>query len=155
MTFSYEEPTLDQAERVLGLFYGRRKQWGGKVIITNKRLLFAKLDLGPIPEILEYVGGAAGVPGTDLGKKLLDQIASSVDTDVSLQHITGVEPEGKAWLFGPPKMRVTTATAESLTVDIVKSTTSLVGQAENNVIRDRAVALLRKAVSEAKSTTAA
>lgn len=152
MTLSYEEPTLDQAERVLGIFYGRRNQWGGKLIITNRRILFAKLDLGPIPDILTFIGGAAGVPGIDVGKKVLDQIAGSVDTDISLQHITAVEPVGNAGLFGPPKIRVTTATAESVTADIVKTTTSVIWNKENNVIRDRAVALLRQAVSDAKST---
>lgn len=154
MMVSYEEPTLDQAERVLGVFYGRRTQWGGKLIITNKRMLFAKLDLGAIPDILEYVGGIAGIP-IEVGRKVLDHISGSVNKEIWLQHITGVEPEGKAWFLGPPKMRVTTATGETVKVDIVKSTFSLVGNPANNDIRDRAVALLREAVSAAKSTTAA
>ncbi len=148
---TFVEPTLDQAEQVRGVFYGGRNQWGGKLIITNKRLPFAELDLGAMPDVLEFVGGQAGVPGVDLGMKVLERIRASVKKDIWLQHVVSVEPEGMAGWFSPPKIRVTTATGEILTIGIVKTTTTPNKNPENNVIRDRAVALLRQTMSEAKT----
>lgn len=146
----YEEPELGETERVLGVFYGRANQWGGKLIVTDKRLLFAALDLGALPDILVYVGGKAGVPGTDLGEKVLTQIKGSVTRDIHLVHIATVEPEGKAGWTGAPKVRITTDTEEVIKIDVVEGTKTLIMKGENNEVRDRAVAVIAKAVKAAK-----
>jgi hypothetical protein len=148
---AFAEHALSESEDVLGVFYGGPRSWGGKLVITNKRLLFAELDLGAIPDALAYVGGKAGVPGVDLGKTILDRVRASVRKDVWLRHIVAVEPEGDGGWFSAPGIRITTATGEVLKLGIVKSTTTLSKDAENPVIRDRAVALIRLAVQQAKS----
>jgi hypothetical protein len=147
----FAEPTLDRTEQVLGVFFGGRNQWGGKVIVTDQRLLFAELNVGSIPDLIEFVGGEAGVPGVDVGMKVLDQIRSSVKKDVWLVHVAVVEPEGMAGWFAPPKVRVTTSTGEVFSVGIVKSITTPNKDPGNNAIRDRAVAIIRHAMNEAKA----
>jgi hypothetical protein len=145
----FVEPVLDQAEQVRGVFYGGHNQWGGKLIISNQRLLFAELDLGAIPEILEYVGGQAGVPGIDLGMRILERVRTSVKKDIWLKHIVSVDPEGMAGWFSPPKIHVVTATGDVISVGIVKTTTTASKNPENNLVRDRAVTILRDAVRAA------
>lgn len=146
----FAEPALDEAENVRGVFFGGPSSWGGKLIVTNKRLLFAELDLGVLPDILEYVGGKAGVPGVDLGKTILDSVKASVRKDIWLQHIVSVEPDGDGGWFKAPGIRITTATGEVVKLGIVKSTTTPNKDAENGLIRDRAIGVVRQAISEAK-----
>lgn len=150
MSATFVEPSLDRTEEVRGLFFGGRNQWGGKLIITNKRLLFAELDLGSLPDMLEWFGGAVGIPGTDLGRSILNSIRASVRKEIWLGHVVSIEPEGMAGWFGPPKIQATTATGEVITIGIVKSTMTPNKNPENNIIRDRAVAILRDAVAGAK-----
>ena len=42
----FSEPALIETEDVLGVFYGGPRAWGGKLIVTNHRLIFAPIDLG-------------------------------------------------------------------------------------------------------------
>lgn len=148
----FNEPRLDRSERVLGIFYGGRNQWGGKLIVTDQRLIFSELDLGAVPDVLAYVGSQAGLPG-DLGKSVLDKIRASVGKDIWLVHITSVEAQGSASLLSPPKIRVTTATAETFTIGIVKSTTTPNISGDNNVARDVALAVIRAAMRSATPGT--
>lgn len=150
MDFQYTEPSLDRGERVLGIFYGNYKQWGGKLIVTNLRVLYSKLDLAPIPDILVFVGGQAGIPGVDLGKQLLDYVDQNTELNLWLEHVTSVEPDGQASLFAAPRIRLTTATGQRITISIVKAPTTMSRDPENNVVRDGAVALLRLASQAAR-----
>jgi hypothetical protein len=147
----FVEPVLDEAENVLGIFFGGHRQWGGKLIVTNQRLLFSALDLGAIPDALVYVGGKAGIPGVDIGKTILDRVQASVGKDIWLRHITNVEADGNGSLFAPPSIRISTATGEVMKIGIVKSTTAMNVLPENRVHRDNAIALIRDAVEKAKS----
>jgi hypothetical protein len=144
----FKEPNLDRTERVLGVFYGGRNQWGGKLIITDQRMIFSELDLGALPDVLAYVGTQAGLPG-DLGLKVLESVRAGVGKEVWLTHITDVAPDGMASLFSPPGIRVTTATAETIRIGIVASTTTPNISRANNAARDAAVTILRLAVASA------
>lgn len=144
----YTEPNLDRSERVLGVFYGGRNQWGGKLIVTDQRLIFSGLDLGVMPDVLAYVGSQAGLPA-DLGKTLFDHVRDSVGKDVWLVHIIGVDAVGSASLLSPPKIRITTATLETFEVGIVNSMRTPNISPDNNQVRDNAVLLLRRAVANA------
>lgn len=147
----FVEPVLGESEDVLGVFFGGPRSWGGKLVITNKRLLFAQLDLGAIPDALAYVGGKAGVPALDLGKTILDRVQASVRKDIWLRHIGEVAPDGDGGWFVAPSIRITTATGEVVRLGIVKSTTALNKDPENRTIRDRAVLLIRQAVDKARA----
>ncbi len=147
----FVEPVLDEDENVLGIFFGGHKQWGGKLIVTNKRLIFSALDLGAIPDALVYVGGKAGIPGVDIGKTILDRVQASVGKDIWLRHITAVEADGNGSLFAAPAIRISTATGEVLKIGIVKATTAFNPDPENRVHRDNAIALIRSAIEKVKT----
>ena len=144
---AFEEPDLDAQEQALGVFYGGRNQWGGKLIVTDQRLLFAPLDLGAIPGLLGLVGGEFGIP-SDVGLKVLASVKETVKKDVRLSHIESCDAHGTAGIFAPPKLRLVTATGDTFDVGIVKSTTTWNGDPLNNVVRDRALALIGSALAE-------
>ena len=150
----FSEPALIETEDVLGVFYGGPRAWGGKLIVTNHRLIFAPIDLGVVELITTYVADKAGVPGVDLAGQIIDQVKSSVRKELWLRHIMSIEPKGDGGWFTAPEIRIVTATGEGLEFGIVISTLTRNNDPGNRVVRDQAIALIRAAIASASQARA-
>jgi hypothetical protein len=142
----FNEPNLDEAEDILGIFYGGDPAWGGKVLVTSRRLLFAPIDLGLLETIARYIADKASIPGADLAGTIIDQVKAYVAREIWLRHIVSVEPNGNGGWFKAPGVRIRTASGETLEFGIVKTSISSNKDPENLVARDRLITLLRAAV---------
>jgi hypothetical protein len=155
--FEFNVDPLDEMEDVLGVFYGGRGQWGQQFVVTNRRLLLGPLDVGIALEIDAYVLDQA-LPGTGAGgllKSVLNQYAPKKPKTLWLRHVLDVQPTNDASVFRAPGVRITTDTEQLIDIRIVKTTKTPNGRSENNVVRDRAVLMLRRAVADAKAAHAA
>lgn len=147
--FTYEQAELEETEDVLGVFYGKRGEVGGQLIVTNRRLLLGPLDVNLAQTITLGGLGQVGVPGTDLLTSLLDAYAPLAKKQVWLRHITAVEPR-HGGLLPQPGLRITTATGETIDFKVAKAPTSFIWSRENTVARDEAIILIRAAIKKAK-----
>jgi hypothetical protein len=150
----FSEPALIETEDVLGIFYGGPRAWGGKLIVTNRRLIFAPIDLRVVELITKYVADKAGVPGADLADQIIDQVKLSVRKELWLRHITSIEPNGDGGWFSAPGIRMVTATGEVVEFGIVISTLTRNNDPGNPVVRDQAIALIRAATAAASQAPA-
>jgi hypothetical protein len=147
----FNEPSLAQSEDVLGVFYGGDPLWGGKLIVTTQRLLFAPIDVGLVETITRYVAKGVAVPGADLAGQIIDQVKGSAKKEVWLRHIVSIEANGDGGWFKAPGVRIVTSTAQTIDFGIVKSTTTMNRDPGNRVVRDQLLAVLRQAVANASA----
>jgi hypothetical protein len=101
----FHEPALDEREDVIGVFFGGPREWGGKIIITNRRCFFAPIDVGLVDTILTYVGGQAGIPSADLAGTIIDRVRTAAKKEVWLRHVEAVEPRGNGASSQLPRSR--------------------------------------------------
>ena len=147
--FQFTEPSLTETEQVLGIFFGGNPLWGGKLLVTDHRLIFAPIDVGLVETVVRYVADKANVPGADLGGKIIDQVKGSAKKEIWIRHVTSVEPNGDGGLFKAPGVRIVTATGERVDFGIVKTTTTMNRDPANRVVRDQLIALIRTQMSRA------
>lgn len=150
--FQYETEPLDEAEDVLGVFYGGRGQVGQQFVVTNRRLLMGPIDTGIALDIDAYVLNHTTAGGGDLLKGVLSHYAPMNPKTLWLRHVVSVQPTNNASLFKAPGLRITTDTEEVLDFQIVATPTTLSIRGQNNDVRDRAVQVIRAAVEAAKAS---
>jgi hypothetical protein len=148
--FSFNTEPIDEDERVLGFFYGGRGQVGQKFVVTNRRLLMGPLDTKIALEIETYILGQAGVGGMDLLKNVLSNYAPMKPKSVALSHIADVQATNNASLRKPSGLRITTDSGESFDLGVVATTMTWNPSPKNNLSRDEAVALIKKAMAALK-----
>jgi hypothetical protein len=148
--FEYNTDPLDEMEDVLGVFYGGRGQVGQQIIVTNRRLVMGPIDTRIALKIDSYILNKAGGPG-DLVSDVLSSYAPMRPTTVWLRHVVSVQPTNNASFFKAPGLAITTATDQRIALGIVATKTTPNGARKNNEIRDRAVDVIRSAVTAAKA----
>lgn len=148
---TFDLPDLEEAEDVLGVFYGGRGQVGGQLVVTSRRLLFGPIATELIRAVGSAVGDAASVPGTGVFKALLDSYEPLKAKQIFLRHVVSVDPGRNAGWTGPPTLKISLDTEGALEYGIVASTLSPNPMPANNVARDRAIAVIRAAVAKVKA----
>jgi hypothetical protein len=118
---------------------------GGKLIVTNLRLLFQPWDLGLAAQLVKWGCKLLQVPHASAvvyvvgkAKKMVDETAQGVG------DIVAVEPVGNASFLHLPKIRLTKSdgsVAEFGVVDTVKTPNP---SNSNNVARDNLAAVIRQ-----------
>jgi hypothetical protein len=148
--FEYNTDPLDEMEDVLGVFYGGRGQVGQQIIVTNRRLVLGPIDTRIALKIDSYILNKAGGPG-GLLSDILSSYAPMQPTTVWLRHVVSVQPTNNASLFKAPGLAITTDTEQRIALGIVATKTTPNAAGKNNAIRDRAVDVIRSAVTAAKA----
>lgn len=157
---NYEREPLDEFEEVRGVFYGGYGQVGQQFVITNRRLLMAPVKL--IKNVANdvsiksyaYIAGQLGMPGADLVGEILQSYAPFDPQTIWLRHVVDVRAGSDGGLFKPPQLVFTTDTEDVESVGVVKGMWTPSGAPGNRAVRDRMVAVLRRAVADAKQAPA-
>jgi hypothetical protein len=144
LDFKYATQPLDDEEDVLGAFYGNRKQIGGQLVVTSRRILIGPLPM-PLSEQIERYTSTEGRSGSFVAEFLHRYYAASRPLSIKLSDVTGVQPfAGGA--FKAPGLEIRTTSADPIRFAIVATPKSIIWSSKNRTARDRAVEMIREAV---------
>ena|SRR5690348_14583663 len=136
---------LDPGERQLAEFYGAvGHSAGGKLIVTNQRLIFQPWDLSLAKDLIKYGCKVVRMPHSDAVNYIVGKIVGIVDsTAQGVGDIVNVEPVGMASVSSLPKVGVTKNDGSYAEFGVVHSPTTPNPSRKNNEARDQLVLLLR------------
>jgi hypothetical protein len=136
---------LDPGERQLAEFYGAvGHRTGGKLVVTNQRLIFQPWDLSLAQDLIKYGCKIVRVPHSDAVNYIVGKMVGIVDrTAQGVGDIVNVESVGMASLFGLPKIGVAKADGSYAEFGVAHSPTTPDLSRKNNEARDQLVLLLQ------------
>jgi hypothetical protein len=142
-----EVPLLGGEQILAEGFGGVGHKAGGKLIVTNLRLLFQPWDLGLANDLIKWGCKLLQVPHASVVTYVVGKAKQMVDaTAQGVSDIVAVESVGKASLFSPPKIRVTKGDGSVAEFGVVNSPTTPNIWASNNAARDNLAAVIRQAL---------
>jgi hypothetical protein len=117
---------------------------GGKLIVTDQRLIFQPWDMKLAQVLIKYGCKAIGMPHAGAVNYVVGKLVGIVDhTAQGVGDIVDVEPVGKASLINLPKIRVTKSDGYQAEFGVVVSPTTPTISSKNNEVRGELVMLLR------------
>jgi hypothetical protein len=138
-------PLLDEEQIVAEAFGAVGRKTGGKLIVTNFRLLFQPWDLGLANELIKWGCKAFQVPHASVITYVVGKAKAIVDaTAQGVGDIVAVESAGSASLFNLPKIRVTKGDGTVAEFGVVASPTTPNASTSNNSARDNLAAVIRQ-----------
>jgi hypothetical protein len=116
---------------------------GGKLIVTNLRVLFQPWDLGLAVQLAKWGCKVLQVPHASAGLYVIGKAKKMVDeTAQGVGDIVAVERVGNASLFSPPKIRLTKSDGTVAEFGVVDTVTTPNLSNSNNVARDNLAAVI-------------
>jgi hypothetical protein len=138
-------PLLQGEEVVAEAFGAVGHKAGGKLIVTNRRLIFQPWDLGLSATLVKWGSKAVGAPHAGALNYVVGRLVGTVDaTAQGVGGITRVEPVGQASLLKLPQIRVTKDDGTSAEFGVVDSPTTPNFSSKNNSARDRLVTVVKQ-----------
>ena len=136
---------LDPGERQLAEFYGAvGHRTGGKLIVTNQRLIFQPWDLSLAGDLIKYGCKLVSMPHSDAVNYIVGKLVGIVDrTAQGVGDMVKVEPVGMASIFNLPKIGVTKDDGSYAEFGVVHSPATPNASGKNNEARDQLVLLLQ------------
>lgn len=136
---------LNPGERQLAEFYGAvGHRTGGKLIVTNQRLIFQPWDLSLAKYLIKYGCKVVGMPHGDAINYVVGKVVGIVDrTADGVGDIVSVEPVGMASIPSLPKIGVTKDDGFYAEFGVGHSPTTPNFSRKNNEARDQLILLLQ------------
>lgn len=140
------EVPLLSGERILAQgFGGAGHKAGGKLFVTNLRVLFQPWDLTLANRLIKWGCKALQVPHAGAVTWVVGKAKNVVDaTAQGIGDLVAVEPVGMASALNAPKIRLTKSDGTVAEFGAVATTLTPSGFKENNVARDNLVAVIQQ-----------
>lgn len=142
-----EVPLLGR-ERILAQGFGAvGHKAGGKLIVTNFRVLFQPWDLGLANNLIKWGCKVLQVPHASVVTYVVGKAKQMVDaTAQGVGDIVAVESVGNASAFSLPKIRLTKGDGSVAEFGVATSPTTPSPSRSNNAARDNLAAVIRQAL---------
>jgi hypothetical protein len=165
--FRFAAQPLDDNEDILGAFYGNQNQWGGVLVVTNRRIMIGKLGtwhkLGrksrSTPQWLEDIQGYAESAETSnsLVSSALYRYYKATKAgrpeSILLTDVTRVRA-ARDRLITAPALEIDTKSGETVRWAVVAKPTSTIWNKQNRAMRDRAIEIIDRAVTRSVDPSA-